>query len=239
LTAYRCLLEDKLPLSKVGLEKCIERDDPYWQVCFVKEVHGLLASEAVIRSLGCPTALVLRDPVMTVDSILRTNGWHSGYLEAEARHLLERATEEQIAPGFAQLQTAARGLCGLAGKRQRAVLRMVFVVTSLHLLFRRLDAEHECVRLLQYEDLCRKADARFRRLAREWGLRWDATAEAYLASCGTPPQTTSPYETRRIAAHQLARAPSSLLSRDLAACERLFDLSKCKALESAGLRRAA
>jgi hypothetical protein len=116
---------------------------------------------------------------------------------------------------------------------------MVFVIASLHLLFRRLDAEHECVRLLQYEDLCLAASARFRCLARELGMTWDATAEAYLASSSTSPQTASPYETRRIAARQLARTPSFLRPQDLAACQRLFDLSRCNVQVADGLRRAA
>ena len=239
LTAYRCLLQDKLPLSEVGRDKCIEREDPYWQVCFVKEVHGLLASEAVIRSLGCPTALVVRDPVMTVDSILRTNGFQSGYLEAEARHLLERATEEQIAPGFGRLQSIARGLFGVASRRQQIVLRMFFVVVSLQLLFRRLDTEYECVRLLRYEDLCRRARTRFRSLAMDWGLIWDARAEAFLASCSTAPKTTSPYETRRIAAKQLTRTPSALRPQDVAACQRLFDMSNCNLQVANRLHKAA
>lgn len=223
----------------MGIGERVERADSSPQKCIAKEVHGLLAAEAVIGGLGCPTALVLRDPVMTVDSILLTNGFRTVYLQAEARHLIERATEQQIGPGFGRLQTLARGLISSARRRQRIVLRLAFAVTSIHLLFRRLDSQYPWVRLLRYEDLCRSGKTRFPELASDWGLCWDDAARRYLEECSAPPRSTSPYETRRVAEKQIAKSPAVLRPRDVAACKRLIELSGCSTPESHAIGRDA
>ena len=87
LAAYRELTADTNVILRAGVRQ-LDRNDDDWQVCIVKEVHALLASEAIVHAFGLPTVLVVRDPVATADSILRTNGMNQEYLVAEATHSL-------------------------------------------------------------------------------------------------------------------------------------------------------
>lgn len=171
LSAYRSLTADSDVISSLGIRQ-VDRDDLNWQVCIVKEVHALLASEAIVHALESPTVFVVRDPVATVDSILRTNGRSQYYLAAEAGHLLTCHDASAIAPGYEKLrETYLRSAQG--GERVGSVLQLVYAVAALHLLFDRLAREYEHVHLVRYEDLCRDAEEHFSRLASALDLRWN------------------------------------------------------------------
>lgn len=220
LCAYRMLLSERGRLERHRVKQ-IDRDDDQWKLCLVKEVHALLASEAIVAGLGAPVVFVTRDPIMTVDSILRTNGTGQDYLVAECRHLL-RCDAERVGPGFAALRDRYRAL---SDRKPNCFspLSLVFTVASLHLYFLRLSRQYPLVELVGYEGLCHDADAGFRSLAARMTLRWDRHASDNLDAYSGKPRTSSPYETRRERASQLVKQPTVIDPQATLRCERLLE----------------
>jgi hypothetical protein len=162
------------------LNNRVKAEDPGTLPCLVSMSHGLLATEAMLRSLGAKALLYVGDPVKAVDRLLEDEGLESPYLEAEARsvlapYFLARFLRRDYAPVLHGWRKIARQ----PDARRRKVLRLIVVSALIQRMFRMLAARYPSQAILvEYEQLARDPgllNALLERLYGESGLEMAQT----------------------------------------------------------------
>lgn len=187
-------------------ERDLRRNDPDWELCLVKEVHSLLATEGLLNRLNVPALLVVRDPVYIVDSLFDRDGLGSIYGKHEEQYVLDPLFMDRFVPERKDvIQNVVRQL-DAAAPRRRVMRRRVLTIALIHVMLRKLAAEHDQVLLVEYEMLCAEPWSECERAAAALGVQAGSQMMQFLektmhagASAG------GPHAVVRDTARQLAR----------------------------------
>ena len=183
LSVYRSLIKPQYNWSALGLNRHLQRDDPNWQFCLVKEVHSLLATEALLQFFSCPTVIVVRDPVYVIDSLFARDGLSSPYLCDESKVVRQVAFLKRFMPEQSEAILEALHKVNSIGKlREQSILKKVLTVAIIQQMFCVLADKFQCIYLIEYEELCQSSQALFRSVAEFFTLDWDDRVERFLAT---------------------------------------------------------
>jgi len=181
LLTYQSLVASYNNWKAFGLDKHLMRNDKDWEFCLIKEVHSLLATEALLKSLRCPTVLVIRDPVYVIDSLFTRDGLNSIYLDNESQAVkdiafLERFLQDQANPVLRVLNKVASHRAVRGG----IILEKVLTAAIIQSMLRSLASEFPYTYLIDYDDLCRSPEYFFRSISAFLTLDWGKTVEDFL-----------------------------------------------------------
>lgn len=224
LCVYRSLTVPHYDWAALGLGRHLLRDDPSWQFCLVKEVHSLLASEALLKFLVCPTVLVVRDPVYVVDSLFARDGLGGPYLLSESKAVGKPAFLERFAQDQAQsISKALHRAASISAVRQRVILEKVLTVAIIRLMLRVLASEYECAYLVEYEALCRFPQSLFQSAAAFLTLDWGNRVEKFhVSTMHADSEDGDIYPVFRETSKQLDRAFKFLSQGEVSLCRQLL-----------------
>jgi hypothetical protein len=205
--AYRSLTVPAYDWHRLGLdERDLRRNDPDWKLCMVKEVHSLLATEGLLNCLSVPVLLVVRDPVYICDSLFDRDGLGSIYGKHEERYVLGPVFMDRFMPEQKHIIQSVVRKIGAAAPRRRVMQRRVLTIALIHVMLRRLAAEHERVQLVEYEMLCADPRSEFERAAKALGLQVDSQMMQFLEeTMHAGASTGGPHDVVRDTARQLTR----------------------------------
>ena len=224
LRAYHLLTERTAFCHEIGLTPFILRDDESWRTCLIKEVHGLLATEALLRGLRRPAVLLVRDPVYVADSILSVNGLDNWYLAGESQSVLAPAFLGRFIPErTVDMRRAAAAAATWRGARGAAA-RLTLTVGLINRMFTSLAIGYPVAMLVEYERLCDDPHALFPAIATFLNLTWDAAAADFLESTthASAPDAADPYAVVRQTESQTARRWHVLADADAQTCRQLL-----------------
>jgi hypothetical protein len=161
----------------------IRRNDPGWNLVLIKEVHALLATEAIIDKFNCPMILLLRNPVYIIDSLFFRDGTKTLYLRYEDRQIRKPQFLQRYCADHADaVQFAFRCIDRMQDNRSQAVARKVLSVALIHEMFRVLAEMYPEIRLLRYEALCVDPERTFADYANWMGFAWDEGCNRWVES---------------------------------------------------------
>jgi hypothetical protein len=181
LCAYRLLLASRYDRTALGLGTTLVRNDLDWQLCLIKEVHSLLATEALLRFFKCPIVCLIRDPVYVIDSLFARDGLKSMYFENERKAVVKPDFLKRFAPDQSESISRIIKKSVTGKRREKIILGKVLTVALINSMFRVLADESQYVHLIEYEVLCRSPKSVFRTAAKFLTLDWDNNIESFLS----------------------------------------------------------
>lgn len=197
IISYKGALEGKLKNNKRVL-----RNDKNWETCIIKDIHSLLATEALIRTFHCPTILLVRDPVYIVDSFLAIRQWQTAGKPNPETKLVITSNKEDT--------------------RLSTIIRMLISFHLIHKYFRTWAKLYpKYIRLIQYENLCKEPLNTFKDAAEFFCINWTNSMENYLNNTmkGTD---TGAYSIFRNTENQIKRPMKFLTSQEVKICRKLL-----------------
>jgi len=219
LASYASLTAPTFDWALLQSTTVLERDDPEWQFCLVKEVHALLGSEAILREWQTPTIFLLRDPVYVVDSLFAAYSLATIYLDHEVEGVQDAAFLRRFAPRQAHLLRAFFRRTERDDDRLRVILPKLIAVELLQRMFRALAREFACAVTMEYGECCVTPADQFERAAAYLSLPWDDASERFLEeTTKVRSEAYDPYSIFRDTISQRDRPLAFLSAAEAARC---------------------
>jgi hypothetical protein len=146
--------------------KIVVRNDKNAKYTLIKEVHSLLATEAILNHFNCPTILITRNPVYVVDSVLSFRGLEAPIWRTESEHVtqpefLERfrfSNKDEIIAAYNQFNDHPKNRAGV-------IIAKAITVAMINKMLRNLAQEYDNALHITYEGLCEDPVKKFKSLA--------------------------------------------------------------------------
>ena len=139
---YRIYAEREQAERKYDLMADVKeaKQDP---ILILKESHGLLATEALLRELKCHCLLYVSDPVLLAEQMFSREGLDTPYLDYESEAVmdpvfLKRFLAKDLRPALHAYKLIQR----LSSSRQRRVQMKIFTIALIQHMFRMLAARY-------------------------------------------------------------------------------------------------
>jgi len=163
---YRLLSRPEGPWRRCLPDKIIVRDDPKPKYTLIKEVHSLLATEALLNSLHCPTVLITRNPLYVVDSLLAIRGLRAPIWRTESAYVVQPEFMERF--GFTGKNRIIKTFSKFKDQpkdKKGVIIAKTMAVAMINKMLEQLGKEYKNALHIRYEDLCASAVKRFETLA--------------------------------------------------------------------------
>lgn len=230
LRGYLSLTAPNYNWSALGLKNQLVRNDSDWQFCLVKEVHSLLATEALLKSFNCLTVLIVRDPLYMIDSKFasRTRNFRVPYLNREFKAVRDPAFLERFAPRQAKSVAKVLGkVSSIREVRERSILQKVLTAAIIRLMLRVLASEYKCAYLVEYEELCQSPYSIFTSMAKFLTLDYEETMEQFLVKAtSSNPEKDNPDSVFRETSKQVDRPFKFLRPQEVSLCRQVLSDSE-------------
>jgi hypothetical protein len=130
----------------------IENDTPQPRLLIMKEVHGLLATEALLRELKYHVLFYASDPVILAEQIFSREGLNTPYLDLESKAVMDlHFLKRFFAHDLRAVLHAYKLIQRLPSSRQRSVQMKIFTIALIQHMFRMLAARYpELVSVIDY-----------------------------------------------------------------------------------------
>ncbi|MCG7991207.1 MAG: hypothetical protein JAY99_01785 [Candidatus Thiodiazotropha lotti] len=120
-----------------------DREAPPDPILILKESHGLLATEALLRELKCHCLLYLSDPVLLAEQMFSKEGIETAYLDFESEAVMDPAFLKRfLAKDLRPALHAYKLIQRLSSRRQRRVQMKIFTIALIQHMFRMLAARY-------------------------------------------------------------------------------------------------
>jgi hypothetical protein len=142
IRTYRIHAERNL-LERKHIECLLGNEMPQDILLIMKEVHGLLATEALLRELKCHVLFYISDPVILAEQIFSREGLDTPYLELESAAVMDPRFLKRFFPHDIRTVLHAYKLINRSyTARQRRVLMKIFTIALIQHMFRMLAARY-------------------------------------------------------------------------------------------------
>lgn len=225
LWAYRILSGSSLDWGLMGIKNSLKRDDPKFEVCLIKEVHALLATEKLISTFDCPTIFIIRNPLYTVDSILHAQSLQAAYLEEESQKIpLNTPFLTKFFPNEAgNIKNAYQQIEKITSVRKKIILRKILTAAVITEYLKRLSNRANNVLLIVYENLCLNPLTEYQNIANFLEIKWDKGNEKQLHETMTKDcDPSDPYSISRITSKQVDKKLRVLTTEEKESAEKIL-----------------
>lgn len=139
---YRIYAENNLADANYNLLLMENKKTPRI-LLIMKETHGLLATEALLRELQCHALFYISDPVILAEQIFSREGLNTPYLDLESEAVLEsRFLKRFLSHDLRAILHAYKLIQRLSSRRQRRVQMKIFTIALIQHMFRMLAARY-------------------------------------------------------------------------------------------------
>ena len=178
---YMALTSRDDSLSGVLPEDTLRRDDKDFSLCLIKEVHSLLATEALLKMLRCPVIILTRDPIYVVDSLMSFRGLNAPIWRNEANYVRTKLFLSRFFGGESEMiEEAYRKNDRELSKRTRLITEKVLTVAVMNKMLHVLSNDMHIAHHIEYEELCKKPSETVSRAAQILSLEVSGEMVAYL-----------------------------------------------------------
>ena len=227
--SYKLFALPNYDWSKLGIQPFLKRDDKNFNFCLVKEVHSLLATEALLDKFQVPTIIVIRDPVHIVDSLFNAQSLSTLYLTDEVKMILQDPIffRRYLSKASDKVRSTFAKIASWPGGRRKAVQQRILIVSIMTKMLECVAKNSEMVHLVRYEELCLSPGKCFSDMAAFLGLDWTkSNVDALLDTTNYKGEVTSPYSIKRNTAQQIERSFRVLTPAELEEAKEI--LKYCK-----------
>jgi hypothetical protein len=155
-TPYHKKLEGGHPLNRVyriyAESNLVESNQYAWEKenktsqdasLIMKETHGLLATEALLRELKCRVLFYVGDPVILAEQIFSRQGRDTSYLDLESEAVMDsRFLKRFLNHDLRAVLHAYKVIHRLSSGHQRHVQMKIFTIALIQYMFRMLAARY-------------------------------------------------------------------------------------------------
>ncbi|MBL4710660.1 MAG: sulfotransferase domain-containing protein [Flavobacteriales bacterium] len=174
----------------------------------IKEVHALMASEALVSSWKGPIIMTTRNPVFAVDSLLHYRTPKAHMWRKEAQHICEDSFLQRFFPDKSVvIKSYFKQHIDDGQSRSNVIMSKVLTVAIINHMLHTLAKENKGVYFIQYEDLCRSPEVNFTQIAKFCKLQMGSTMKDFIRKSSTTDliNDPTPYSLLRNSADMLIR----------------------------------
>ncbi len=217
IKSYKVLTHPDYDLNKFlpkHLKKLMLRNDKNFSICLIKEVHSLLATEALLDKFKCHAVIITRNPIYVVDSLLCFRPLNDYMWDNESKYITDNLFLNTY---FPQNNTTIKKYIesNQGNKRQQIIMRKTLTVAVLNKMLEQIAKKFNFVLHIKYEDLCKNPQENFARAAEFLSLEFKGEMEKFLKKTmqKTKDSEKDHYSVFRDTKKQLNR-PFKFLTRD-------------------------
>jgi len=180
--AYQSFLLPREQRNALNLKDTTHRDDSDFKYCLTKQVHSILATEGLLKTLKTKVILLVRNPVYVIDSLLARDHLKSYSLANEWKFVQDIPFIDTFhASRKDQLLRAMKELGGFFPNRNTILLRKVLTVALINeMLVQLADRYPAYCLLVRYEDLLKNPLTVFEASAKHLDFKWDQQTITFL-----------------------------------------------------------
>lgn len=223
-TAYSTLTCPDLP-DDFLLNRFYKRKDKNFQVVLVKEVHSLLATEAILKTFSCPILIVLRDPVRVLDSLFNAQSLNTSYLINEYQYIQQEPfLNTYLSSQMQSYQELFERVEKEKDLRRRITGQKYLTMVLIQQMFRSIAERNLNVLLIDYEDMISSPDKNYNEISDFFDIRYKLGDYNFNAKNKTEVQ--NPYSLARDTSSQTEKPLKFLQTEDLDFLKGISLLSK-------------
>lgn len=226
--AYKIFTAADSDWEKMGVKNALKRNDPEFEACLIKEVHGLLAVEQLITAVPCPAVFIIRNPLYIVDSIINAQSLNTAYLEEEAKKIPSNLAflTKYFPKNSDNIITTYEKIEKISISRKRIILRKILTAAIITEYFKKLSNKSPNVLLVHYENICLQPSKEYKNISNFFGIIWDQKSENKLKkTTSRNSNPDDPYSISRITSKQVNKKLKVLTDEEKKEAEEI--LHKC------------
>lgn len=163
------------------------RNDPPPHLVFVKEVHGLLVTEALLAAFPAKACFINRNPIYCADSLFHRDGLGSIYMINEARHIQSPAfLDRYFSAVRPAVEQAFAIIADTAAPRLRVILEKVLTMAMINDMIDQVASSNHGCMSIRYETLCGETDDTLRRIMAFMDMTWDDEVDRLIKETTDP-----------------------------------------------------
>lgn len=144
----------------------VKRNDDQFDVVLVKEVHGLLGTEALAKILNIPILVITRNIFAVIDSLINAQTIDTPYLVNEYKLVKENDFLNYYFPKETEvLQAAFYQINCVTDKEERLLLEKLITAFLITKMFEKISQKTKNILLKTYEDLCNNPNKNYAQIA--------------------------------------------------------------------------
>ncbi len=213
--AYKLLTVHDYAWNSLGLQRSLRRNDKNFNFCLVKEVHSLLATEAILDKFQVPAIIVIRNPLYIVDSLFDAQTLSSIYLVYQTKLILRDPDFfKRYLPKISdKVYSSFKKIEGRTDVRKKTVQKRILMVSVMTKMLECVAESSKTVYLVRYEDICRFPERSFVNMADFLGLDWSKNSAEALINTMYYEGEDNHYSVKRNTRQQINR-PFRFLTQD-------------------------
>jgi len=147
-------------------QQYVKRNDAQFDVVLVKEVHGLLGTEALAKTLNIPILIITRNIFSVIDSLIKAQAIDTPYLFNEYKLVKENNFLSYYFPEKNKvLQTAFDKIDRIEDKEDQLLLEKLLTSFLITKMFEKISQKTKNILLKTYEDLCNNPNENYSQIA--------------------------------------------------------------------------
>lgn len=198
--------------------KRIIRNDENFEYCLIKEVHGLLAVEHIIKKFDCKVILIVRNVLRILDSLLCLPELNNTYLKAESKHMSNNFLKK-----FSYLNEMP-SIIGqdFFDKRKRLIVEKLLTIAILNKMFYSLSKTYNNVYLVSYEEFCKDPINNFKKVFDFFDFEYNDIVEDFIYEINSKTNNKD-RSFRRVTSKQLEKEFKYLSLNEIDMCNNILD----------------
>jgi hypothetical protein len=159
----------------------VKRNDDKFDIVLVKEVHGLLGTEALAKTLNIPILVITRNIFSVIDSLIKAQAIDTPYLLNEYKLVKENNFLNYYFPEKNEvLQSAFDQIDSVADKEDRILLEKLITSFLITKMFEKISKNTKNILLKTYENLCNRPNENYSQIAEFFSM--DYRKDDYIFS---------------------------------------------------------
>ena len=159
----------------------IFKNDKGFKNTLIKEVHCLLATENIIKSINKPMVLITRNIERTIDSQLVFSGYYRPVLINEFEFIQEDSFLNRFFPKEKnKILNEIKRIKKIKTKKDSFIAKKSIVSILINEMFKKLGAEYPNVLTISYEKTCDHSLKEYRKIAKHFNLTFGNKAKKAL-----------------------------------------------------------
>ncbi len=181
IRSYKLLTVKECNWQELKISSSVKRNDQSWELCLVKEVHGLLATRALLKTLKVPCVIITRNPLYSCDSLFYRDGVKSPYLYLEKTKLHQRTLHSFLPTELVNYITKLQKMYAKPD-RKSMIVRQLISQSLIQILLVKVARQNNNCKLIKYEDICTFPYKNFIKIFNFLEVEWNKKSEDFLSS---------------------------------------------------------
>jgi hypothetical protein len=203
-------------------QQYVKRNDAQFDIVLVKEVHGLLGTEALAKTLNIPILVITRNIFSVVDSLIKAQAVDTPYLLNEYKLVKENNFLNYYFPEKNKvLRSAFDKIDSVGDEEDRVLLEKLITSFLITKMFEKISKKAKNILLKTYEDLCNKPNENYAQIADFFSMNYKKNDYIFSGKGSRRDEEKDHYSLIRDAKKQLYK-PHSIIHEKISFINNFF-----------------